>query len=157
MPKIILRKGESGKLEGLGEAEQRRYAKFLAHAKNMAVGDTIAFEFKVPRSLPFHRRHFGIIKMLFEAQEQFVDMERLREWLQVGAGFCDIMPGPKGVAVAVARSIAWENLDQADFESHHNDVVAFMRTPHCHRFLWPHLSDEMGSLNIETILAEFGA
>jgi hypothetical protein len=157
LAKIVLVKNDQGKLEGHTEPERKRYAKFLAHAKSMAVGDTIAFEFKVPRSLPFHRRHFGILKMLFESQEQFDSQERLREWLEVGAGFCDILPGPKGKPVALARSIAWEALEQADFEAHHNDVIAFMRTPHCYRFLWPHLEDVTGSTMIETILMEFGA
>jgi hypothetical protein len=153
---VVIEKGEDGKLRGASEADEKRYAKFRRHVEGMPIGDTMRFTFAVPRSPAFHRRHFAILKSLFAAQEQFTDAEKFREWTQVGAGFCDLLPGPKGKPVAVSRSIAWENLEEAEFAEHHAAVLDFVRSVHFSRFLWPHLSDQQGALMVETILMEFG-
>lgn len=155
MADIVLTRDEQGKLRGLTQADERRWSKFLAAVKGLAVGDTLKAAFKIPRSPKFHRRHFAILKALFECQEQFTEFERFREWTQVGAGFCDILPGPRGKPVAVSKSIAWDALDDADFAEHHLAVMEFIRTPYFSRFLWPHLDDQ-GQFNmVEAIMAEF--
>ena len=157
MSDVVIEKGGDGKLRGLGDKGGRAYARFLSQVRGMAVGDTMRFAFWVPRSLGFHRRHFKIIAKVFENQDQFQDIEKFREWLQVGAGFCDIYPGPKGKPVAIARSIAWERLEEADFEEHHREVIRFMRSAHCTRFLWPQMSDINADTFINNVLGEFGA
>jgi hypothetical protein len=155
MADIVLTKGEDGKLRGLTDSDERRYAKFRAKVVGMLVGDTVRFSFKLPRSPQFHKRHFAILGELFKCQEQFVEEEKFREWTQIGAGFCDIYPGPKGKPMAVSRSIAWEKLDDADFAEHHREVMQFVRSVHFTRFLWPHLSDLEGDNMVDAILQEF--
>lgn len=155
MAKIVLTRGNDGKLAGLSAADQLRWDKFLSRVKALAPGDTVAAEFKLPRSPGFHRRHFAVLGALFAHQEQFADFEKFRQWVQVGAGFCDIVPGPKGRMVAVSRSIAWENLEDADFAAHHADVMAFVRSPHFARFLWPDTDPAQADAGLEAILSEF--
>lgn len=157
MSTVIVTKGQDGKLQGLGDAGQRAYTRFLGRVKDLEPGETMRFSFWLPRSPGFHRRHFLILAAVFQQQDQFQDPEKLREWLQVGAGFCDILPGPKGNPVAISRSIAWENLDDADFAEHHAAVVAFMRSIHCTRFLWPHLADLKADELINGVLASVDA
>lgn len=155
MSSITLTKNETGKLVGLDDDDQRRWAKFLARVNGMGIGDTLSAIFKLPRSPGFHRRHFKILSALFKAQDQFVDKDKFREWVQIGAGFCDILPGPKGIPMAVSRSIAWDSLDEGDFAEHHAAVIAFVRSPHYARFLWPHLGDVQGMQMVEAVLGEF--
>lgn len=155
MADIVLTKDEAGKLRGLTDACDRKWQKFLARVRELAAGDTLCASFKLPRSPKFHARHFAILAALFKAQEQFTDFNRFREWVQIGAGFCDIYPGPKGKPVAYSRSIAWENLDDADFAEHHRAVIEFVRSTHYSRFLWPHLSDLEGDRMVNAILQEF--
>lgn len=157
MAECIVVKGEDGKLEGLGHKGGRQFLRFQHAVRKMEPGDTLRFSYKLPRSPAFHRRHFAILNRVFEQQEQFDNDEKFREWLQVGAGFCDLLPGPKGKPVAVSRSIAWEALDDADFAEHHAAVIAFMRSTHCTRFLWPLWSDVDADQFINNVLAEFGA
>lgn len=153
---ILCRDGD-GKLAGLTPADQRRWARWVVALKRLDYGQTLKVSFKIPRSPGFHRRHMKILQTLFESQEQFVEFERFREWLQVGAGFCDIVPGPKGKPVALSRSIAWEALDDADFAEHHAAVIAFVRTTHFRRFLWPAVDDAVAAEMVENALMEFGA
>lgn len=155
MADVVLVKGEDGKLAGLTDADERKYAKFRSTTTGLEVGDTLRFSFKLARSPQFHKRHFAILGALFKCQEQFVDFEKFREWTQVGAGFCDIYPGPKGRPVAVSRSIAWENLDDADFAEHHRAVIEFVRSVHFTRFLWPQMSDLEADTFINAVLQEF--
>jgi len=155
MADITLTKDEDGRLVGLTDSDDRRYAKFRARVAGLEVGDTLRFSFKLPRSPQFHKRHFGILNALFKCQEQFVDFEKFREWTQVGAGFCDIYPGPKGKPVAKSRSISWEELEDADFAEHHKAVIEFVRSVHFTRFLWPHMSDLDADTFINAALQEF--
>ncbi len=157
MADLVLTKAEDGKLHGLTDADERRYAKFIATVREMEPGHTVRFTFKLPRSPQFHRLHFAILAALFKCQDQFTDAEKFREWTQVGAGFCDIVPGPKGKPVAVSKSIAWDALEEADFAEHHAAVIGFVRSVYFSRFLWPHLDDAKGSEMVEAILQEFGA
>ncbi len=155
MADIILCRDEAGKLDGLTDADRKRWVKFRSAVAALAPGDTLKASFKLPRSPKFHRFHFAVLAALFACQEQFTDPERFRQWVQIGAGFCDLMPGPKGKPVAISRSIAWENLDEAEFAEHHKAVIEFVRSLHFSRFLWPHLSDQKGSEMVEAILQEF--
>lgn len=76
-------------------------------------------------------------------------------WLEVGAGHCSFVPGPTGKMVALPKSIAWDKLDQEEFERVAEGIWAFFHTAHARRFLWPHLSDQQGCDMVEAILGEF--
>lgn len=157
MSEVVLVRGEDGKLQGLGDKGQRSFARFRSKVERLAIGETVKFSYWLPRSPGFHRRHFAILAALFKQQDQFTDPEKLRMWLQVGAGFCDLVPGPLGKLVAMPRSIAWENLDDDEFAEHHAAVIAFMRSTYCTRYLWPMWSDLDADTFINNVLMEFNA
>lgn len=155
MSKVILHLDEKGKLAGVDEKNERAYARFRSKLGQLQPGQTLAFEFKIPRSPRFHKFHFAMLGAIFSCQEVFDDNERLRKWLEVGAGHVDFMPGPGGELVAMPRSIAYEALDDTEFREVHDSVKAFLRTPQAYNYLWPHLSDERGETMVEAILNEF--
>lgn len=155
MPTVTLHIGESGKLEGLSERDRKAYAKFRTRLEHLGQS-SIRFTWSEPRSGPYHRRFFAIVNRLAESQEQFQADDHLLTWLKVGAGYADLVPGPHGKPVAMAKSIAWDKLDQAEFEPIASDIWRFLRSPYATRFLWPWLSDADGMGMAESILAEFG-
>lgn len=155
MSKVILCKADTGKLAGLDEKNERAYARFRKQIGELRIGETLAFEFKIPRSPRFHRRHFAMLGAFFAAQEAFDDAERMRKWAEVGAGHCDFVPGPDGVFFAMPKSIAYEALEDSDFREVHQSIVAFLREPRAYRFLWPALDDAGREQMVEAILAEF--
>lgn len=142
MTELVVTKGPDGKLEGIGEKGRRAYAKFKIIVENLAVGDTAWFAYRLPRSPQHHRYFFKKITGLFERQEFFADFDRFMDWLKVGAGFCDLLPGPGGQLVAIPRSLAWEKLEEQDFIEFHKELSAFLWTEHPQATLWPHLSAE---------------
>jgi hypothetical protein len=155
MSAVIVVKDETGKLAGFGEKGARAWAKFRKRVEDMVIGETIEFQWHEPRSGPHHRLFFAQLAALFDRQEQFADIDMLRAWLTVGAGYCDFAPGPKGRMVALPRSIAWRKLDEAEFGELHLAVNAFLRTQHAQRFLWPAISDAQAGETIEAMLTEF--
>ncbi|MEJ2897580.1 hypothetical protein [Bordetella avium] len=157
MAKIALRVDERGKLAGLTPFDDRAYSRFKKKLGLLRPGDTISFEHRFPRSPKFHRLHFALLGAIFDNQDQFVSPEDLRKWVEVGAGHCRFVPGPKGRLVALPLSISYESLDDAEFYDHHIKVVEFLRSQAATRFLWPDVDDSAALAGIEAILAGFGA
>lgn len=157
MATIIVTRDQTGKLAGFGERDKPAWGKFIAAMRDLKPGELMTVSHWFPRSGPFHRRHFAMLAAVYEAQEQFDDIEMFRAWVQVGAGHVRFVPGPTGRMVALPESVAWHKLDEAEFEAHHAKVIAFLRSPHATSFLWPHLSPADQSQMIESVLGDFGA
>jgi len=155
MAKIALRANDVGKLEGLTPADNRAYERFKRKLAGLSVGETISFEYRFPRSPKFHRFHFAMLGALFDNQEQFANADDMRKWVEIGAGHCQFVPGPKGRLVALPLSISYDSLDDTQFYEHHTAVVAFLRTQHATRFLWPDVDDATALAGMEIILREF--
>lgn len=144
----------TGKLAGATEQDQRGWARFLRRVQELA-DSCITFEWREPRSGPFHRRFFAMVNTAFEAQERFEDQEQFRIWLQVGAGFCDFFPHPEKGAIAVPRSIAYAKLEQGEFQELARKVWAFYTGEHARQTLYPHLSGLASYDMVWAILGQF--
>lgn len=155
MSSIVVTKDERGRLVGAGEKHQRAYAKFRKTLEQLTAGELFTISAWFPRSGKFHRMHFAMLAAIYDAQEQFEDVEQLRMWAEVGAGHCTFVPGPTGRMVAIPKSIAYDKLDDAEFADHHEAVKRFLRSARAQSFLWPHLSPEDAGSMVEAILEEF--
>lgn len=155
MSAVVVTRGQDGKLQGLGEKGAKAYGKFRRRVEALQPGDPLHFEWREPRSLPHHRLFFAKLAALLDRQEQFDDGDKLRQWLTVGAGYCEFVPGPSGRMVAPPESIAFHKLDEADFADLHAKVDAFLFTTHARVFLWPHLPDQQSYDVVEQFLMEF--
>lgn len=155
MPTVLLARDGEGKLAGATTLDQVRYQRWRARIEQLQPGECLTFTWSEPRSGPFHRRHFAILGALYERQEQFADFDQLRKWLEVGAGHCDFVPGPKGKMCAIPKSIAYDKLGEPEFRELHEAIVAFMRSEHATRFLWPHLEPLAAMAMVNGVLDEF--
>lgn len=139
MPTVTLVRGQDGRLAGLADKDDRGWRRFCAKIK--ALGEScITFTWREPRSGPFHRRFFAMVNAAFDAQERFDDPEQFRLWLTVGAGFCDFLPHKDRGVVAIPKSIAFDKLEQAEFQEVADAVWQFYRSAHAREILYPHLS-----------------
>lgn len=142
-------------LDGLDDASQKAWRRFWNGMLRLEPGEIASIETKIPRSLPFHRRHMLIEQTVFAAQDRMASFKQFRDWLKIGAGFADWMPGMDGQIVPVPKSINFASCDEETARAFHADAVAFLRTEHATRFLWPHMSAKSGWEMIESILLEF--
>ena len=145
-----------GIVDGLGERGRKQWRRFFNGLMRLEPGEMVEIKTHKARSGPFHRRHMVIETALFQAQEKFEHFEQFRNWLKVGAGFCDWIPGPRGAVIPVPRSIAFDKLEDDDMRQVHEDMVAFVRSEHAGKTLWRHLAPAARIEMVESILKGFG-
>ena len=144
-----------GLFDGWNDSDKKGWRKIWKRLSDLEPGEFAVIEFVIPRSSPFHRRHFAILSAVFDAQERFADFEMFRDWITVGAGWVQWCAGPKGGVVPIPKSISYAKADQKEFEDYHGKVVAFLRGPHAAQFLWKHLGNDANWM-IDRILDGFG-
>jgi len=144
-----------GIVDGLGERGKKQWRRFINGLMRLEPGEMVDIKTHKARSGKFHRRHMLIESRVFEAQEKFEHFEQFRNWLKVGAGFCDWMPGPKGAVIPVPRSIAFDKLEEDDMREVHENMMAFLRTERAINVLWPKTPSAQRDIAITSLLNEF--
>lgn len=144
-----------GIVDGLGEHGRKQWRRFVNGLMRLEPGEMVEIKTHKARSGKFHRRHMAIESAVFEAQEKFVHFEQFRNWIKVGAGFCDWIPGPRGAVIPVPKSIAFDKLEDGEMRQVHDDMLAFLRTDHACKTLWRHLAPAAQMEMIESILMGF--
>ena len=84
------------------------------------------FDVKQARNVEFHRKFFALIKLGFENQEEYVNIEHYRKIITMKAGFYETIETLKGT-VYLPESISFDKMDQTTFEdvfSRVLDVIA---------------------------------
>lgn len=140
MPKFVIEKDNNGRMRGVGPAGHRAYQKMVHLYREAPIGATYSMSYSIPRSPQHHKFFFSSITRLLDMQEVFGDLKPLLEWLKVGAGHVDFVPGINGALVALPRSIDWETLEEKDFTEVHHAIRDFLWRPHAQAYLWPHLN-----------------
>ncbi len=155
--KAAARKVLFGHVDGLGEQGQKQWRRLWNGLLKLEPGEIVEIRTHRERVGWFHRKHMVLETRVFEAQEKFENFEAFRTWLKVGAGFVDWYPGPKGGVIPVPRSISYAKLEQGEMEQVHIDMVAFLRTEHAAKTLWPKMPVAQRAGAIEAVLSNFGA
>ncbi|RYF59454.1 MAG: DUF1367 family protein [Comamonadaceae bacterium] len=155
MSSVVLYRAEDGKLAGLGDKGHRQYEKFKRAAAALEPGETLQFEYRLPRSAKHHRYFFWKLKGLFDRQEMFEHEEDMRAWVLVGAGYCHFVPGTDGQLVAIPQSMDWAKLEEADFLEVHRRVDAFLWELRARRVLWPHIDEAKSFKAVEAWRAAY--
>ncbi len=153
--KDVLRLALFEMIDGLSESDQKSWRRFWNWILKAGSGEIFSIETWTPRVGWFHRKHMAMESKVFKAQERIKNFEQFRCWLKIGAGFVDWMAGPKGGVVPVPRSISYKKCDEDTMRNFHDDAVAFLRTEHAQKYLWPHLSPFMAEQTMEAVLGGF--
>lgn len=148
-------KTDEGRLAGLGERDQRAYARFKKMIDDLGAGEFFTLDFWFPRNGKFHRKHMKMISDVFQSQERFEDEYQFRKYLEVGAGYCTWAPGAKGGIIAIPKSISYAKLDDEGLSEVHEKIKAFLRSERPQSWLWPHLNPDQRAEMVETIVAGF--
>ena len=152
--KSALRRFLFGAVDGFSREDKRAWRRFWKRVWTMEPGEMAVAEMLFPRSGPFHRRHMAIERAVFDSQDRFAEMDSLRYWLKVGAGWVTWAAGPTGGVVPIPKSISYAKADEEEFRQYHDRIIAFLSGPHAARFLWSHLGDRADEM-MESILEGF--
>jgi len=102
-------------LQPYGDADQEQVNK-------LPEMEQILFVTKRPRNPKLHRKYFAMIKVCFENQDQFNDIDSFRKIYQMRAGYYDPVKTKKGMAY-IPLSIGYEALDDAEFGTLYSRVL----------------------------------
>lgn len=100
----------------------------------------------------FHRRHRVILETLFASQERFRHIDKLHDWMKVGAAFVTWAPGKDSKPVAIPRSTNFEDCSESEMREAHKAMVDYLHTERAQRFLWKHLKPNARQDMLDSIL-----
>jgi len=155
MSHVTILKNNQGKLQGLDEKGQRAYGKWKRLVESLEIGQTLTFSYRFPRSPKHHRLFFARLNSLLSRTETFTDLDKLRYWAVMGAGYFDLVPGFDGKPNAIPRSLDFDSMDEAEFTELHRALDAFMWTTRAQETLWPALNPEQRYACVESWVEEF--
>lgn len=155
MSKVVLIKDEAGKLRGIDPAHERAYQKWRKQVLELPVGQTLGFSYRLPRSPGHHKLFFAKLNALLDRTEAFANIDKLRYWLTMGAGYFDLIPGFDGTPNAIPRSIDFDRMDEAEFSELHRAVDEFLMTDRALETLWPELLPMQRLAMAESFVREF--
>lgn len=78
------------------------------------------------RSVPQHRLYFAMLKKVVENLDQDLTKDDLHEWMKLRLGCTKEVRQRNGEIVTVPSSIAFENMDQIEFETFFRKAVVLI-------------------------------
>lgn len=142
-------------LRGVDEKNHKRWTRFLRRIFSLEHGEIAEIGTRIPRSGPFHRFHMAVEQAVFDGQERFADFNQFRNWLKIGAGHVDWVPGAKGGIVPLPKSISYAELEEEPMREVHEAMMAFLRGPHAAPYLWKVAGPDKAAETMEAILRSF--
>lgn len=149
----VLRRFWTQHVRGMSRQDDKRLRRFVRHLFTAQAGEGFKLYLEEERSGPFHNRHRVILEKLFHSQERFRLIDKLHDWLKVGAGFVTWEEGRTGNMVPRPRSTSFPECSEDEMREAHADMVDYLHTERAQRFLWRHLKPAARAEMVETILA----
>jgi hypothetical protein len=153
--RAVLRDCLFGMVDGQAEEDKKAWRRFWNGVWKMGSGEFFSIVTLIPRYSPAHRKQMKLEGEVFKAQDRIKDREAFRLWAKVGSGFVTWAQGPRGGVFPVPKSISFAKCDDVEFQEYKDGVIAFFRTAHAQKYLWPHLTPFMAEQCMESILAQF--
>ena len=95
---------------------------------------TYLVEITQPRNIGFHRKFFALLNLCYENQATFNNLDDMRDWLTMKAGFYRMVPTPTRT-IFKPESISFASMDELKF----NDLYKRVMDEICK---WLDLNDE---------------
>jgi len=95
----------------------------LEVCKKFVEGEVYRCEIKKPRNIKFHRKFFALLQYVFENQDKYDNAEDLRVEIELKAGNYTEHITTKGKMIYIPKSIAFEKMDNIEFEKLYNKAV----------------------------------
>jgi len=92
-------------------------------SKKFVEGEVYRCEIKKPRNIKFHRKFFALLQYVFENQEKYDTAEDLRVEIELKSGSYAEHITTKGKLIYIPKSIAFEKMDNIEFEKLYNKAV----------------------------------
>ena len=119
MPKIHLIKGHGNVLKPADEGAEQYLSK-------VGFSREVVCNVRLPRNPMFHRKFFALLRLVFENQELYSDFDQFRNEVVMRAGYFEEHTHLTGKVSYVAKSLAYESMDEAEFEALYEQVIVVL-------------------------------
>lgn len=143
----VLRRFFCEHVRGMDAKHDRRWRRFVRDLFNATPGEGFQLMRVEERGGPFHRRHRVILQRLFDMQERFRNLDRLHDWLKVGAGHVDWVAGKPQ-----PRSTAFDACSEDEMREFHEAAVDYLHTERAQRFIWRNVKAAQRPAMLEAVL-----
>ena len=92
-------------------------------AKKLTLNEPFEFEYKKPRNYKFHKKFFALLNLVFENQEQYSNLNHLRQDLIIEAGFYEIRYNFQAVEIYEPKSISFSKMDEVEFNELYSKCI----------------------------------
>lgn len=148
----VLRRFFTEHVRGMDSKHHKRWTRFIRDLFNATPGEGFQIQRVEARGGPFHRRHRVILERLFQSQERFRHVDKLHDWLKVGAGFVSWKPGKDQKPVAIPRSTSFDNCSEDEMREFHTAAVDFLHTERAQRRLWTQVKPSLRQGMLDAVL-----
>lgn len=139
-------------IRGLDEQHDKRWRRMWNRFFKAEAGEVQHLQTVVERSGPYHRMHMAMEQALFNSQERWTNMDRMRDWLKVGAGWGRYETNHNGQMRFIPGSTSYDKCSDDEMRELHMGMLEFLRTPRAQGKLWPHLRPAARAEMLEVIL-----
>jgi len=150
----VLRRFFTEHVRGMDRQNDHRWRRFIANLWRAEAGEGFQLYNAEERSGPFHRRHRVILDRLFESQERFRHLDKLHDWMKVGAGWVTWEPGTDSKPVAIPRTTSFPETSEDDMREAHAAMVEYLHTERAQRYLWKHVKPNQRQAMLDAVLAD---
>lgn len=141
-------------IQGMDRENNKRWRRLWGRVWNAEPGEGFQIFNGEERGGPFHKRHRAILERLFESQERFRHIDKLHDWLKVGAGFVTWEPGKDSKPVAIPRSTGFDECSEDEMREFHEAAVEYLHTAFAQRRLWTHVKPSQRQAMLDAVLAD---
>jgi hypothetical protein len=149
MTTVTLMRNAQGQLVGATAADERKYNGWRRKVRDFQPGEYLRFSWDDPRSPKHFGKFMAKMRLLVEQSEAFPDEEAARKYLTVAAGYVTFEPGPDSTPNAIPMSLAYDQLDEAEFTELHRRIDDVLWLPETLAMLWPHLTEKAQHSSME--------
>ena len=120
--------------------------------KRLKVGETYEAEIRLKRNVRLHNKFFSLLNIAWEylpgeTQDGFRSKDGFRQYVTVAAGYYDTYFNPRlNEFVEVPKSIAFDNMDNAEFTQLYESVKAV---------IWRMIGNRVQMEEFEKVLSNF--
>lgn len=98
-------------------------------------GESVVCKVNRPRNPGLHRKFFSLLSLVFENQERYSDFQTFRHEIVMRAGYFQEHHHLTGKVSYVAKSLAYESMDESEFEEVYDKVCGVII-----QYFWPEIS-----------------
>ena len=96
----------------------------VAMSKTWKDGDVLRCEVSKPRNVKLHRKAFILLKIVFDATDNYPSVEALRNAMTVGAGYVDTIINPvTGETALTPKSWKFDKMDETEFSALYGAMI----------------------------------